>query len=127
MEEGSILDKPARILIVDDDPSVIQALSGQFLADGHQVWSASGPAEAARLASERVFDLILLDILLSGRKGLDLIHELKGASGARVVIMTGHAGDAIREDAMLLGAAELIGKPFDYPQLARLLRATPSR
>ena len=125
--EGSINMQSKRILIVDDEPVIVQVISRQLRDKGCVVRSAGSAEDAVLLARENHFDLILLDINLPGASGFSVINELKSMSNAIILIMTGHADEEIRKDAILLGAAELIAKPFEQQQLMSIIRNSSSR
>lgn len=125
--EGPINMKSARILIVDDEPVVVQVLSRQLRGKGCTVRSAGSAEDAILLARGEPFDLILLDINLPGASGFSVINALKSMSDAIILVMTGHADEEIRKDAILLGAAELIAKPFEHQQLMSIIRDSAAR
>lgn len=111
---------PPRVLIVDDEAMVIRVLSAYLTRRGFEVTSAGSAEEGLELAAKERFPVILLDNSLPGITGLQAIQPLR-ASGAAVVLMTGHLDDQTRDDARLLGAVEVIGKPLDFPALEKLL------
>lgn len=116
-----------RILIVDDEPVVVEVISRQLRDKGCIVMSSGSAEDAVLLAKEERFDVILLDIALPGASGLSVINTLKSLSDAVILVMTGHADEEIRKDAMLLGAAELIRKPFEHQQLMYVIGNTCPR
>ena len=125
--EGSVNMQSKRVLIVDDEPVIVQVISRQLRGKGCVVRSAGNAEDAILLARENHFDLILLDINLPGASGFSVINTLKSISDAIILIMTGHADEEIRKDAILLGAAELIAKPFEHQQLMSMIRDSGSR
>jgi len=116
-----------RILIVDDEPAIAQVISRQLRAKGCVTQSAGSAEDAILLVKENRFDLILLDLNLPGANGFSMIKTLENLSNAVILVMTGHADDEIRKDAMLLGAAELIAKPFEHQQLVSAIRNSVAR
>lgn len=125
--EGSVSMQSKRILIVDDEPVIIQVISRQLKDKGCVVRSAGSAEDAILLARENLFDLILLDMNLPGASGFSVINVLKSLIDAIILIMTGHADEEIRKDAILLGEAELIEKPFEHQQLMSAIRDSSSR
>lgn len=125
--EESINMDSMGILIVDDEPVVVEVISRQLRDKGCVVTTSSSAEDAIRLAKEKRFDMILLDIALPGASGLAVINTLKSLSNADILVMTGHADEEVRKDAMLLGAAELIAKPFENQQLMSLIGSIRSR
>jgi DNA-binding NtrC family response regulator len=114
------MDRP-RILVVDDDPSVREALR-LILQDRAEVTlAASGPAALA-VATAQAFDAILLDILMPGMDGLEVLERLRALTVAPQVIMltaTKTVKTAVR--AMKLGAFDYVTKPFDVDELLVLV------
>jgi putative two-component system response regulator len=103
----------ARVLIVDDDPSVCEALRRLVANDGH-VTTVAGDATQARAAlASSSFELILCDVKLPGESGLDLIHDVVGGRTDVAVLMVSGADDPqLAETALALGAYGYIVKPF---------------
>jgi len=101
------------ILVVDDEPSIVELLSEYLRARGHRVWSASDGEGALELLGKRDLDLVLTDMKMPGLNGLELLERLKGREpyiGA--ILMTGYGtiDSAIR--AMKNGAQDYLIKPF---------------
>jgi DNA-binding response OmpR family regulator len=115
--------KSKRILIVDDEPVVIQVLSRFFQSKECLVSSAGCAEDAIFLLREDHFDLIMLDVNLPGASGFSAIKALKSMSDAVILVMSGLADEEIRKDALTLGADELIAKPFEHQQLLSLIQA----
>jgi putative two-component system response regulator len=103
----------ARILIVDDEPAVQAALSRLVQLDGH-VAEVAGDADEARSRLDRgIFEVVLCDIHMPGRSGLDLTGEILGRYPDLAVVMISGADDPALADAALgLGAFGYIVKPF---------------
>jgi putative two-component system response regulator len=103
----------ARVLIVDDDPSVCEALRRLVANDGH-VATVAGDATQARAAlTSSSFELILCDVKLPGESGLDLVHDVVGGRTDVAVLMVSGADDPqLAETALALGAYGYIVKPF---------------
>jgi CheY-like chemotaxis protein len=117
----------ARILLVDDDAPTVEVVARFLRGRGHRVESAgSAEGAAARLAGEG-FDLVLLDVVLPGKTGLQALAELRALTRAPIHVMSGNSDDDSREDARLLGAAGFLPKPLDLPAVAALAAALPPR
>lgn len=105
----------AHILVVDDDPSVREALRVMLESEGHRVSEAPGGEEAIDAIRETPFDCVLLDVLMpdvDGFQVLRLKRTMPGRAGIPVIVITGrHEPDAVIR-AMELGAADHIAKPF---------------
>ena len=110
-----------KLLVVEDDTDVVLVLRRILERFGHVVTHA-GSAEAALAAIKGGgFDAVLLDNGLPGAMGITALPELVAAASAPVIMMTGHPNEDVRQDALLLGAKALIGKPFDAGEIEALL------
>ncbi len=108
-----------KILVIDDDASVLHAL-GLFLEqEGYDVQTASGYNDQLKgIRPSQLPNLIVLDILLSDKNGCDIARELKAAkSTANVPIVMISAHPDGREMAMSAGADGFLAKPFDIDEL----------
>ncbi len=107
-----------RILIVDDDTSLVLVLSDLLRSEGFSPFSTADAREAiARLSSEP-FDLVLLDVLLPRHSGFDVCRQVR-ARGVRmpILMMSGRANVEDRILGLRLGADDYLTKPFDPPEL----------
>lgn len=111
-----------RVLVVDDEDMVSRVLSAYLLRRGFEVKTAASAEEALELAGREKFGVILLDNSLPGMTGMSAIKGLRG-SGAAVILMTGHLDDETRKDGLMLGAAQVVGKPLDFDSLVALVTA----
>lgn len=108
----------ARILVVDDELSIVQVLKTLLLRAGHSVSVASEGGEAMRLLRDNVFDLMITDVRLPGIDGIRLLHEARSLqTGLAVIVMTAYAGVDNAVDAMRNGAFDYITKPFKFDEL----------
>ena len=107
-----------RLLIVDDEASMLEFLGLLFQGEGYSVETASSVGEARRMLGERGYDLVLCDILMPDGSGLELLREVKrdGAATA-VIMMTAYTSTSSAIEAMKLGAYDYISKPFDVEEL----------
>lgn len=108
----------ARILVVDDDRAVRTALRVNLAKSGFDVQVTSSAEEAEQAISAREFDLVLTDVMMPGKSGLELLELLQqGHPDVRVILMTGHGsvGDAVT--AMKRGASDYIIKPMKKNEL----------
>ncbi len=107
----------ARLLVVDDEESMLDFLGLLFREEGYEVDTASSVA-AARQRLDRGYDLCLCDLLMPDGNGLDLLREIK-ASGAdtAVIVMTAYTSTRSAIEAMKAGAFDYVSKPFDVEEL----------
>ena len=104
-----------RMLIVDDERDICDCLEQFFRTRGFSVASAFSGEEALSRLSEDAVDVILLDILLPGLSGIEVLKRVKQIHpSARVIIVTALDQTELRDQAHRYGAAAYITKPFDF-------------
>ncbi len=111
---------PPRLLVVDDEPINIQALYQTFGHD-HQVFMATDGAQALTVAHEKLPDLILLDVVMPGLSGHEVLTQLKSDEVTRdipVIFVTAHNDTASETQGLALGAVDFISKPIN-PSVVR--------
>jgi two-component system, chemotaxis family, chemotaxis protein CheY len=109
----------ARILITDDEKQVRDLLGALLRAEGHEVREACDGTQAVRACCAEPFDLVLCDLFMPHREGLETIRELRQwLPGLRIVAMSGlaGAGDLLRV-AQVMGADAALQKPFSRQEL----------
>jgi two-component system copper resistance phosphate regulon response regulator CusR len=113
-----------RILVVEDESKVAEAVRDQLVAEGHEVVLAATSEEGRRASRNPSFALIVLDRLLPGGDGLDILADLR-ARGARMPVLVLTAKDAIedRVDGLDAGADDYLVKPFALVELLARIRA----
>lgn len=112
------MDATIRILLVDDEQSVLRAFRHCLESAGHRVAAATDAAQAESLVQHEVFDLCFLDLRLGDVSGLDLLPKLKQAAPwMKVIMVTGHSSIDTALDAMRAGAADYLVKPCTNEQL----------
>jgi DNA-binding NtrC family response regulator len=110
------------ILVIDDEPSIIFSIQQVFDGEDIEVLGAEGAEEGLRLATEELPDVILLDIRLGDRSGLDVFRDLHRLDPKRLVIfITGHGTTDTAIEAMKLGAYDYLVKPLDDDQLRQVV------
>src|SRR5579864_2384211 len=108
----------ASMLIVDDEPSILEFLAMLFESEGFGDETTRSAAEAQRALASKSYDLVLCDILMPDGNGLDLLKEIKSASpNTAVVMMTAFTSTKTAIEAMKLGAYDYVSKPFDVEEL----------
>ncbi len=111
-----------RVLVVDDDPQVRELLAEYLRAKAYEVLEAATGGEALRRLREDRPHLVLLDIMLPDRSGLEVLQEMKMIDPAVAVIMvTGLHEQEVGRQAMQAGAFDYFAKPFDLQYLERSL------
>ncbi len=106
-----------RMLIVEDEQDLCDCLEQFFSSRGFSVASVFSGEDALKQLEGRPADVILLDILLPGISGLEVLrHAKKRYPGARIIMVSGHDRVEFRAEARLYGAAAFIAKPFDFSE-----------
>ena len=102
------------VLLIEDDLSLVDALSRMLVARGFQVVCCADGAEALVMARRRPFDVALLDLTLPGMDGLEWLQRLRDErSRLPVLVMTGDANPANQSDLLRAGANDLVQKPIE--------------
>jgi len=117
----------ARILVVDDEPRICRLVSRVLERDGHSVAVAATGAEAIRLAAEEDFALVVLDLILPGTSGLDVLRTLLADRPGQRVLMLSAIGDvATKVQCFTDGAVDYLAKPFAMAELVARVRVRAS-
>lgn len=112
----------AYILIIDDDPGIQEALKAILEFDGHQVAIGLDENSLFELAENKMPDLILLDLLLSGKDGKVVAKNLKrNLKTKKIPIIMLSAHPSAKETAKLSGADDFLAKPFNMEELLKLV------
>jgi two-component system catabolic regulation response regulator CreB len=116
----------ARILVVEDEPAILESVAYALRRDGFTVIEASNLAEACERASEA--DLVVLDLMLPDGSGFDLISRLrKQKSSTPVIVLSSRDGEADRVAALETGADDYVTKPFSPREVVARVRAVLRR
>ncbi|GDX82321.1 acetoacetate metabolism regulatory protein AtoC [Deltaproteobacteria bacterium] len=108
----------ARILVVDDEPSIRTVLRAHLARDGHDVAAAADGAEAVGALTQAPFDLVISDLRMPGMSGLELLSWCtREQPGLPVILITAHGTVDAAVEALKLGAQDFITKPFDLDKL----------
>jgi DNA-binding NtrC family response regulator len=111
------------LLLVDDDDELRSDMASYFSRQGHAVEQSDSGQSALELVERRAFDIIVLDLMMPGMTGLDVLKELQARnSESEVVVLTGEATVETAVEAMKLGAREFLTKPISLKELDRLVR-----
>ncbi len=105
------------VLVVEDDPSILDTVAYNLSRDGHMVLTASDGAEGLALAREHAPDLIVLDIMLPRMSGLDVCRIVRSEGPVPILLLTARDGEADRVQGLELGADDYVTKPFSMREL----------
>jgi two-component system nitrogen regulation response regulator GlnG len=113
----------ARLLIVDDEPSICWGLQKLGRSLGHEVRTASSAEQALQLSRQEAADVAVLDVRLPGMTGLEALAPLKEQlAGAPVIVITAYGDLETAVEAVRQGAYEYVVKPFDLDKIEHVLR-----
>ncbi len=115
---------PAKILVVDDEPQIRTLLKATLGRAGYAVVEAANAREAVNAKSIVKPDLILLDLGLPDRDGLELVTALRGEPRAALVVVSARDQTEQKVAALDLGADDYVTKPFDTEELLARVRAS---
>jgi DNA-binding response OmpR family regulator len=115
------------ILVVDDEPSICEVMSLYLTRDGFEVVTAADGDEALRLARERRPDLILLDVMLPYRSGLEITQILRDERDTPIILLTARTDEIDRINGLELGADDYVVKPFSPREVVARVRAVLRR
>lgn len=112
-----------RILVVDDDARVSEMLQLVLQQEGFDtIWCATG-TDALRVFRECRPDLVLLDVMLPGRDGVDVCRDIRAESGVPVVMLTAKSDTSDVVEGLTAGADDYVSKPFKTNELVARVRA----
>ena len=118
---------PARVLVVEDDPTVAEVVRRYLERDGFDVEAVGDGREALNRADERAPDLVVLDIMLPGLDGLEVCRELRSRTPVPVIMLTARGTEEDRVVGLELGADDYVAKPFSPRELAARVKAVLRR
>jgi two-component system KDP operon response regulator KdpE len=116
-----------RILVVDDEPAMVGAVSALVGSAGHQVVTAYDGDTALRRLAEESPDLVLLDLAMPGRDGVDVVRVARRTTEVPIIILTGEADELAKVEALDAGADDYVTKPFGRQELLARIRAVIRR
>ncbi len=112
-----------RIVVVDDEESIVKAVRYALEQDGYEVHTAGDAAGGAFLVEEVNPDLLILDIMLPGKSGLDLAREIREVSDVPIVMLSARGDEVDRILGLEFGADDYVTKPFSPRELVSRVRA----
>ena len=116
-----------KILVIDDEPSILNLVSAYLRPEGYEVYTASdGPAGLQAARAYRP-DLIVLDLMLPGMDGLELLSRLRRESNVYVIMLTARAEETDKIVGLSIGADDYLTKPFSPRELVARIKAAVRR
>lgn len=119
------MSKPARILVVDDDPDIVTMLSTRLANRGFKVSTASDGHQAIAMTKKELPDVVLLDVMMPGKSGWEVARAIKQdpATQAVKIVMVSAIGAKTNElTAPIYGADAHVDKPFELDHLEKVIR-----
>jgi two-component system OmpR family response regulator len=112
----------ARIILAEDDPTMVQLLGTLLRMEGYEVAPVDGAADIPAAVEQLAPDALILDMIFAGQSGLEVVEAVrKGSIGSRLYILM-MSGLSVREDCLRRGADDFVLKPFDPGEILQLLR-----
>ncbi|MFC7531612.1 response regulator transcription factor [Actinoplanes sp. GCM10030250] len=131
MQPTPVWDTPPRLLVVDDEDTVRGLLADALRFAGFAVTAVPTGAEAVTAALDDPPDLIVLDVMLPGMDGFEVIRELRAASGGTrpvpVLFLSARDAPEDKVNGLTLGGDDYITKPFHLPELIARIQAVLRR
>jgi len=116
--------KLPRVLLVEDEPSLVLTLTDRLAAEGYDVTTAGDGLSALATAKDGAFDVLLLDVALPGKNGFDVCRELRqGGNDVPVLMLTARGDVTDRVVGLKLGADDYLAKPFEMIELLARMEA----
>jgi two-component system KDP operon response regulator KdpE len=119
--------RPLRILVVDDDPAMVGAITALVGTEGHQVITAYDGLTAVRRFHDEHPDLVLLDLAMPGPDGFSVAGQIRAAGGAPIIVVSGESSEAAKVKALGIGADDYLVKPFGRAELLARIAAVMRR
>jgi DNA-binding response OmpR family regulator len=117
-----------KILVVDDEEMIVEFLERSLRLDHNVVDIARNGTEAYEKASQQSYDVVILDIIMPGKNGLDVCHDLRELGvNTPVMLLSSKDGEVARIEGLDAGADDYMTKPFSYNELTARLRALMRR
>ncbi len=124
---GVTAEQSLLILVVDDEPAMVGAISALVGRAGHRVVTAYDGQTALRRFSEERPDLVLLDLAMPGLDGVEVCRAIRRLSQTPIIVLTGESDERAKVEALDTGADDYVVKPFGKQELLARIRAVMRR
>ena len=112
-----------KVLLVDDEEEFVSALSERLMLRGIEVDSALNGEEALARLAQREFEVVILDVLMPGLGGLEVLKQIKSTHpNTQVILLTGHGSTKEGIEGMRLGAFDYLIKPVDIEDMLEKMK-----
>jgi len=112
-----------KILIVDDEPNIVNVISAYLKPEGYEVFIASDGSQALKAAHAFKPDLVILDIMLPGVDGIEVLTRLRKESDVYVILLTARTEEIDRVIGLSVGADDYVTKPFSPRELTARVKS----
>lgn len=119
----SVPERPARILVIDDEEQIRRALKSVLSARKYDVVLAENGEQGIDLAIDHSPDLVVLDLAMPGMSGFEVCRELRSWSAVPILVLSVRSGDSDKIAALDQGADDYLTKPFSAGELLARIRA----
>jgi two-component system alkaline phosphatase synthesis response regulator PhoP len=116
-----------KILVVDDEPSIINLVSAYLKPEGYEVYTATDGNAGLKAARTFKPDLIILDLMLPGMDGIELLSRLRRESDVYVIMLTARTDETDKIVGLSVGADDYVTKPFSPRELVARVKAALRR
>ncbi len=116
-----------RILVVDDELNIVELVAAYLRKEGYQVYTATDGISGLKAARSVRPDLIVLDIMLPGMEGLELLAQLRRESNVYVILLTAKSDETDKIVGLTVGADDYVTKPFSPRELVARIKAALRR
>ena len=117
-----------RVLLVDDEEEFVSALSERLTLRGIEVESALNGEEALARLVDKEFEVVILDVMMPGLSGLEVLRQIKSTHpDTQVILLTGHGSTREGIEGMRLGAFDYLIKPVDIEEMLAKMKEAASK
>jgi two-component system alkaline phosphatase synthesis response regulator PhoP len=117
----------AKILVIDDEPSIVNLVTAYLKPEGYEVYTASNGISGLKAARAHKPDLVILDLMLPGMDGLELLSQLRRESNIYVILLTARTEETDKIVGLSVGADDYMTKPFSPRELVARIKAALRR
>lgn len=117
----------AKILVIDDEPSIVNLVTAYLKPEGYEIFTASDGIAGLKAARAYKPDLVVLDLMLPGMDGIELLSRLRRESNAYVILLTARTEETDRIVGLSMGADDYVTKPFSPRELVARVKAALRR
>ncbi len=117
----------AKILVIDDEPSIVNLVTAYLKPEGYEVFTAADGIAGLKAAHAFQPDIIVLDLMLPGKDGFEVLSQLRRESNVYVILLTAKTEETDRIVGLSVGADDYVTKPFSPRELVARIKAALRR